>query len=95
MLLWVHDSSLSPGFWGLSRTLLEDLERSGKDWYVVLLTNPGGSTYVVSSSDVTRKRVKLWRLADGKAYKVHENHELDGLPHFHNHGASIRHVLGV
>lgn len=76
MLLYVKESNIGEGFWGVNENQIEALEDSGYQWALVLLLGPTEAAYVLSGAQVMNAiKNSLW--SRGKHdYKVHEGDEL-------------------
>jgi hypothetical protein len=72
-VIYVKESSSSPGFWGLTKNQLDRLRKSGDRWFCVLLTG-GQAGYILSGGQVDLRvqdgRFELSRDGD---HKVNES----------------------
>src|SRR5271167_2059300 len=51
-LLYVKDSALASGWWGVNRNVYGSLQSSGRDWRLVLLVRGAEEGYLFTSSQV-------------------------------------------
>lgn len=76
-VIYVKESNLPIGFWGLTKNQLDRLDKSRVCWFAVLLLRSNNSGYVLSSSEVNdRINNKTFRLATDGEYKVNEGTDL-------------------
>lgn len=78
LLLYVRVRSSPPGFWGLTRNRIADLESSGRRWALVLLLGTADTGYFVPSEQVIRRIGSgAWRPASDGDWRVYEGRGLD------------------
>jgi len=78
LLLYVKIRSSPPGFWGLAKSRIADLESSACPWAMALLVGSTGAGYLVPSEEVARRiQSGDWRLASDGDYRVSEGRTLD------------------
>lgn len=77
-LLYVKESNIGEGFWGVNENQIEALEKSGHEWWLILLIGPGESAYVVSRQQVMDAIADCVWSRGQRDYKVHEGNELAG-----------------
>ena len=76
-VLYVKESNISPGFWGLTKNQLDRLDKTRVCWFAVLLLRSNNSGYVLSSSEVNERiKDKTFKLASDGDYKVNEGTNL-------------------
>lgn len=82
-LLYIKCRTDLPGFWGLTKNRLSELNASGKPWYAVLIVGTPEVGYVASQDDVYgRTSSGSWTLAADGDFKVNENNDLEGISRF-------------
>jgi len=93
-LLYVKESNIGEGFWGVNENQVDALEESGYEWWLVLLTGSGEAAYIVTEPQVVSAiKSSLW--SRGKQdYKVHEGHELAAAMKITNYGALFQFLFG-
>jgi len=54
-VLYVKESNSSPGFWGLTKNQLDQLDKTRVRWFTVLLLRSNNTGYVLSSNEVKNR----------------------------------------
>jgi hypothetical protein len=77
-VLYVKESNSSPGFWGLTKNQLDQLDKARVRWFAVLLLRSNNAGYLLSSNDVIN-RVKdgTFELSKDGDHKVNERTDLN------------------
>jgi hypothetical protein len=76
-VLYIKESSSSPGFWGLTRNQILCLDRAAIKWFVVLLARSAGSGYLLTGGEVQRNiKDGTFELSKDGDYKVNERSDL-------------------
>ncbi len=84
-VLYVKISNNVPGFWGLTKNQVDQLEKTRVRWFAVFLHLGPNLGYITSGSQILN-RVKSGEISlsnDGD-YKFNENHDFDSAQKFHN-----------
>ncbi len=76
-VLYVKESNSSPGFWGLTKNQLDQLNKTRVRWFVILLLRSSNTGYVLSSNEVNmRVNDDTFALSRDGDHKVHERTDL-------------------
>jgi len=85
--VYIKISNLSPGFWGIDRSQVDWLNKSGLEWLLVLLKGPDGESFVGAGAYVNQAiRSSTW--SQQKSIGQHKVKEKDiyyAFRHFHNY----------
>ncbi|MCK4436454.1 HNH endonuclease [bacterium] len=96
-LLYFKIRSESPYRWGVTKNRIEELQTSGKKWFIVLLLETPNNGYLLTDQDVERYvNESLWPLGRGKnknEYKISTGKTLQYSKPFHTVGDFIN-LLG-
>ena len=77
-VLYVKESNSSPGFWGLTKKQLDQLDRAQVRWFAVLLLKSDDTGYVLSSNEVKcRVQNGTFELSKDGDHKVNERTDLN------------------
>jgi hypothetical protein len=78
IVLYVKESNSSPGFWGLTRNQLHQLDKPHVRWFAVLLLKSNNNGYVLTSNEVIN-RVKdgTFELSKDGDHKINERTDLN------------------
>lgn len=79
ILLYLKESNVLPGWWGLNVEQLGRLSQSHAPWAVVFLSGARRVAYLATPHDVQMRAGPVWKQAKDRDFKVHENAELFGL----------------
>jgi hypothetical protein len=79
VLVYIRESNLARGFWGLNPNRLRSLTASPHRWFLLLLGATDQSACLASPRDVDDRLGYEWRQAGNSDYKVHEGAELLGI----------------
>lgn len=86
-LLYFKIRSEKPYHWGITKSRIEELEASGKKWFIVLLFETPEKGYFLTSQDVEHYiKENLWPMGSGKnknEYKISTGRTLQDNPPFH------------
>lgn len=78
LLLYVKVRSKQPGFWGLTRNRVAEIEETGLRWYAVLLLASPEFGYLLPAEEILRRiRQEEWKLSNDGDYKINEGKTLD------------------
>jgi 5-methylcytosine-specific restriction endonuclease McrA len=92
-LLYYKIRSEEPYRWGVTRNRIEELQNSGKRWFVLLLFETPDKGYLLTSQEVERyTKENLWPLGRGKnknEYKINTGKTLQYNEPFHTIGDFI------
>ena len=89
-ILYVKESNICKGFWGLTKNQIDRLKTSGVRWYTVLLHLSSTAGYVLSAKQVEAAvRRGAFKLSAAGDYKVHEGSDLSKDEAFRD----IKHLL--
>lgn len=76
-VLYVKESSTSPGFWGLTKNQLARLDHASVRWFAVLLARSAEAGYVLSGGHVSlRIQDGTFELSADGDHKVNEGSDL-------------------
>jgi len=77
-VLYVKESNSSPGFWGLTKNQLDQLDKAQVRWFAVLLLKSNNTGYVLSSNEVkSRVQDGTFELSKDGDHKVNERTDLN------------------
>lgn len=77
-VLYVKESNSSPGFWGLTKNQLDQLDKAQVRWFAVLLLKSNDTGYVLLSNEVkSRVQDGTFELNKDGDHKVHERTDLN------------------
>lgn len=77
-VLYVKESSSSPGFWGLTKNQLDQLGKAQVRWFAVLLLKSNDTGYVLPSNEVkSRVQDGTFELSKDGDHKVNERTDLN------------------
>jgi hypothetical protein len=68
-LIYYKVRSDEPYRWGVTKNRIDELNSSGKPWFVVLLYESSNTGYLIPASDVSRY-LSIWPLGSDGDYKV-------------------------
>ena len=93
-VLYVKASNTTPGFWGLTESQIDRIEKSSVRWFTVFLHKGPGFGYLMSGDEVSAriKRGMLTLSGDGD-YKLNEKQELQSAVKFSDLGDLVTQVL--
>jgi hypothetical protein len=77
-VLYIKESNSSPGFWGLTKNQLDQLDKAQVRWFAVLLLKSNNTGYVLSSNEVkNRLQDGTFELSKDGDHKVNERTDLN------------------
>lgn len=92
--VYIKISNLSPGFWGIDRSQVDWLNKSGLEWLLVLLKGPDGESFVGAGAQVNQAiRTSNWsqQISHGQ-YKVQEQN-IEHFRHFHSYSQLFNYII--
>lgn len=84
--------SKRPYRWGVTANRIDELEKSGKAWFLILLYETPSTGYLIPAADVNRYR-SIWPLGSDGDYKVQPGKYLQFNSPFHSFSEFINSLL--
>ncbi len=93
-LIYFKVRSEKPYRWGVTANRIDELKRSGKEWYLVLLYESPNTGYLITAEDVNRY-LSIWPLGTEGDYKVGPGSYLQFNRPFHSFSEFFNSLLVV